>query len=273
MTKSEKQSYNRENYLKNRDRILEQSKIRWKRKSKGKIVPISGGPGGGSGNYDRPSYSEPIPRRSRASLALQIFVLSILVAGFTNYLISEAAKFYATTEGQGWSAIYKASIGESIVILFSFLANSAPETNTSRATRRFWSQIVNKGALVIVGIYSVLVVCGGTVVVASQDQKSNQITQSNIAEIETELKNRIAVRERLQASDRISAARRVSLEIENIQKNLKTERANLKSLPDPVALQTRLWTLILFRALVLFANIAAVQCWRSVFRQFSESLR
>jgi hypothetical protein len=256
MTKTEKQKYNRENYLKNRENILSKAKSKPKTGDRPvlNIIPIFR-------NRIVPPICRSASPRKRMRFSWGTVFICILSAAMTYFLISESALYYSSFDGDKANGYFKALILEGAVVTFSILK---PRTRLLRVSYQLM--------IAFTYIYSVWVISGVTIGTAFQQDKNLKINQKITLELETEIFKKETLRDRYVENERITLARVVDRELDSLKLKLDRARNPLMQTSSSEVIKTSAITLTIFRVLVMMANLLCLQELSRRFRFFGRSV-
>lgn len=175
---------------------------------------------------------------------LTLIGLSILM---TQYLVREAAEFYIDGHEGVVSAYLKAAMVEGIAILFSF----------SRGKGRIlqWAQRV---VMVLLCGLTLWTMSGKVVRSAVADTSKFRTMTQSIRDLESELRQKEHLREKLMKHDWIGATRRSDKELTSLRLRLSEMRQILASSQSPHVVMNGLGILIAFRLLIVAANLICI---------------
>ena len=248
MDDSLRKNYNREYYLKNREKLLSRARNRTKKgRGQAKVLSLFG-----------QMPSEPCPggfhrdRVTRTPFLWKLRLLWALVLAMTFYLLLESTRFYYSAEGHWLESLLKALILEGAAVAFSL------------AKARTWlGTLTYKGLVAAIYIYSVLLISGTAFNQAGHQEKEVQITEKRIQGWEESIAKLEITRDRFWKDDRVTLARKYDIEIASLKNKLDQTRKDMIQLPTSKIVWNTLWMLVGFRILVMLSNFCCLQILKS----------
>ncbi len=247
MNAMDKKKYNRENYLKNKNKIRERSKQRYQRVvgHLSNVVPL----------FESLSMLKP-QKASDACGGVRVakegmskWFVWPLVWAITLFLVVESARFYQkfdtgfgiASAGEAW---FKAAILEGSMIFFA----------SANASARRYKVLYRVMTCLIFG-YGVWVMSGSVVHSSLQARQSVEFQNIEIAGLESEAAQKESLRNYFLKTDRISLVRKYDSALDDIHQRIGRSRSDMKHLSAPVVIWNGMATLIIFRIIVLLTNI------------------
>lgn len=175
---------------------------------------------------------------------IETFALLMLVCMMTSYLIVEGAKFYLDTFESPLAAYFKAGMVEVIAILFSF---SRGKSAFLRCSQRI--------VVVLLCSLTLWTVSGRLVRNASQDISKARLTAQMLEELEGERTQKEALWKQFVERQWLGVARRYEKGIDEVREKLDSARRESSTLQAPNVILNSLGILIVFRFLILVANL------------------
>jgi len=242
---SKKKDKNRSYYEKNKERLLEKARQRREKAPSSPRVVSLFEP---APNSAVPSSDEPhnLPR-APWSMVGKAF-LFVLVASMTTFLMHESAKFFFQSEGSQISAYLKAFVLESATVAFSLMKG-----------RNLAFKLTYKLMVFLIYVYGIWIVSGPIVNSAIHQQNEAILCQKNVQELESEISQKEAIRDRYLTEGRITLVRKYDQSIDSLRSRLNQARKGWVQTPNPTLIRNVLWALIGFRILIMLSNFLCIQ--------------
>ncbi len=245
----EKKKYNHQNYLKNREKIINRSKNRYHLGAKrpSNVIPIFKPLVTDS---VKPAWSRLTQLATGRKVTLERIFILILVGAMSGFLITESARFYRTFDiGLGHAsypceAWFKAVILEGALVFFSW----AKARNRTLAL----------GYRLMTGIifaYGLWVMSGSVLQASLQGIHDIELKQTQILDAESVIQRKEAARDHFLKTDRIGMLRQYDRGVDVNRHALSEFRLDLNQLKSPVVIWNTMATLIIFRLIVLITNV------------------
>lgn len=266
MTDREKQLYNKNYYKKNSPKILERAKSKRQPKDQSQSNVISLFKTRVKKVNDQqaqnpplvPPPVAPITRRFRVSLGTAF--LHLLAGANMYFLVTEAARFYGTLEGHGFSAYLKAGILEGAIFVFSSLLKP----------KDLVMGLLNSLMILLIYSYSVWTISGTVIRESFSDQAQVRFHEKTVLELESEISKKTALRDLYFQENRVTLGSKVDLAINALKTQINQSREFLAHAPNAAMIWNSLLTLILFRVLVMISNLF---CLRELARRYRVKLK
>ncbi len=246
MTDLEKKKYNREHYLKNKEVILSKAKTRYRAKGKAAMNVISLFETTDAGSKLPPKQNR--EKRRKWMIPWSLAPLLLLVGLITGFLFSETARFYSEFDGSSGSAYLKAFILEGAVLAFSLLKGHT-------AMSRFLYRLM----VVLIYSYSIWVVSGGVIQKALHQRMQFEQNRKIVSELEDEISKKTDVRDTYLSVNRITLGMKVDQSLSDFRQKLERSRDVLGQSPSVSVIWNTLFTLVVFRVLVMVSNLLFLQ--------------
>jgi hypothetical protein len=243
MDKDEKKNYNRTHYLKNREKLLEKAKARTKEtfQPSVNVLPLFKGP-------VVKAFKNSSRENIIAALKWETIFLVILVGAMTYFLVTETASFYASIDGKWGNAFLKALILEGAVIAFTLM-------KAERAALNFAYKLM----IGLVYAYSIWVISGSVIHSALQNQRLFLSHQKSVRELEGEVSKLETLRDHYAKTERVGLVRRYDHSLDSLRQNLVESRRTFVQVPDELMNWNSLFTLVVFRVLVMLSNLLCIR--------------
>jgi hypothetical protein len=243
MKRDQKNSYNRDYYLRNKEKILEKARHRAgeRKQPTSNVIPLFKAESSDIGHPVRPSD------KSRRRCNSSTLILQILVAAITVFLIKETAHFYKSTDGDEIMAWFRAFLLEGIVFAFSLMKG-----------RSGLIGFFYKSMAVLIYLCGLWVVSSSVVHTAFHERRQLELHQEALHELEAEISKKTAMRDAFFDTNRITLAVKVDKALEDLKQKLERSRELLIKSPNPLVIWNTLLSLLAFRVLLLISNLACL---------------
>lgn len=240
MTDQEKRIYNREHYLKNRSELLTKAKSKYKSKNQSppQVIQLFR-------TRNQENEGPQAPKRRSIRLEHGTLFLLLLTVANTYFLVTETARFYVVMDGSWLPAYLKALILEGAVFAFSTLVKS----------RTAFAGILHKLMILLIYSYSIWAISGTVIQDAFQQQAQIEFHKKTVADLESEISKKVALRDAYFQANRITLASRIDQGLSLLKQTVEESRSFLSKSPNMLLVWNTLLTLILFRVLVFISNL------------------
>lgn len=178
---------------------------------------------------------------------LEVVFLLFLVAAMTWYLVHESASFYLDEHESVFSAYLKAGMIEGIAIFFSF----------SKSTGKFLNRVQRFVVVFLCGL-TLLTMAGRLVKNAVQGTSQFYSVKKQIEALEKERQQKESLQQQMIQRGWIGAARRYEKGLDELRLKLLKSQQEATALASPQVVLNSLGILLLFRFLIVVANLICV---------------
>ena len=231
MTAKEKQEYNRKNYLARRDEILARAKVRAQAEKITK--PLT--------SNSRPTkYLDETDCSKKA-----LWLLRALIVMMTLFLMRESYGYFVEADGHPLISCFKAIMMEGLVLLLSYLP-------LQRTVRSDFGQRV---LLISICMFNIWAMSGSFLIAGFKHQHEVGTREKVIQGLEMEIRQKEILRDQYFGKGWIGVARQYEKTADSLREKSNRMRHDILKLGDSEALLISLVIAIVFRILILLANI------------------
>lgn len=196
-------------------------------------------------------WTRKLPKR----LSLNQILLGALVLLFSFFLTNESLIFFKQLDPNGTHPLIKALISEVVVILFASLQMK------QRITK-----LLQIFVLITMTGYALSASVGRVFLDASNQVTKVTLTEQTISNLETEMNQLNQLQSQYLEKGWISAAKKQANLIAEVSSRLESTRSQLATLSDPSIVKANAVSQLVFRILVLIANMTCVHLLAASFR-------
>ncbi|CAM6053596.1 unnamed protein product [Sphagnum tenellum] len=246
---------NREDYNKNKEKILQQARIRYQEKKSRKlkdenIIPL----------FPEEVLS-PTRRESQRGKEWRfhipkifskhnftLFFFQVLVIGMTYFLMTETAQFYATKDPGGINPWLKAGLLEGAVIAFTIMGAKGLRKSGFGKVMSF-----------LIYVYTLWVVSGNALTQTDMAHEQRQAHSKEIVALEEEIQKLTQLRDRSFESHRNTLAMKIQQDLLQVRHRKEQLEGTVFSTPNSMLLWNSLLTLVVLRLIVMITNLFCLQ--------------